>query len=120
MFYPNNRNYRGNRFRKGFFFLLAMAGGALLLGAAVMFLWNAILPDVLGIARLNYWQALGLLVLCRLLFGGRGGGRFYGPGHHRPGGKPHWREKWMSMSEEEKQHFKEAWKERCRKKESGQ
>lgn len=117
MFHPNSPNHKGYRFRKGFFFMLAMAGSGLLLAAAVMFLWNAILPDVLGAARLNYWQALGLLVLCRLLFGGRGGG-FYGPGRHRPGGKPHWREKWMSMSEEERAKFKEAWKDRCKRRES--
>lgn len=40
------------------------------LSAVVMLLWNAIIPTVIGWSVINYWQALGLIVLCRILFGG--------------------------------------------------
>ncbi len=39
-------------------------------GGAVMFLWNTIIPAVVGWRALSYMQAAGLFVLCRLLFGG--------------------------------------------------
>ena len=39
-------------------------------GYAVMLLWNGVLPDLLGVRTIGYWQAVGLLVLCRLLVGG--------------------------------------------------
>lgn len=93
-------------------FPVLFIAAALLLGWVVMSLWNAILPEVLGVNTLNFQQALGLFVLCRILFGGfRGGGRR----HRRPPfgqeGKP-----WMGMNEEERAQFKASWKERCRQK----
>lgn len=47
-------------------------------GGIVMLLWNWLLPPIFGLPALGFWQALGLLALCRILFGGfgcRGGGR---------------------------------------------
>lgn len=95
-------------------FLFIAAG--LLMGAVVMYLWNAILPAVAGVGALTYWQAVGLLILCRILFGGfRGGG-----GHWRRKGfggqAPHLRNRWMQMSDEERARFREAYRERCRNK----
>ena len=86
-------------------------------GLVVMLLWNAILPQVLGLSALNYWQATGILVLTRILFGGFTGGPFRS---HR-GGFPPWITRWDNMSEEEKmklkeemQSRKEEWKKRFR------
>src|SRR5215203_5698755 len=47
----------------------------LLGGLAVQWLWNWLLPDIFGLRQITFWQALGLLALCRILFGsfGRGG-----------------------------------------------
>ncbi len=56
--------------------LFAAAGSAI-----VMLLWNAIIPAVIGWGSLNFWQAAGLLILCRILFGHFGHGRFF----HHPG-----------------------------------
>jgi hypothetical protein len=84
----------------------------LLAGLIVMLLWNAIMPQAIHASSLNYWQSLGLLVLCRVLFGnfrGRPGGRqemWRGRG-------PYWREKWKNMSDEEKLKFREEWRRRC-------
>jgi len=64
----------------------------LLGGLAVMLLWNAILPAVLGVSVLNIWQAIGILALSRLLFGGFGGGPWRG----RRGGPPHWKNQWVN------------------------
>lgn len=96
--------------RKGFRFLIPVifVAAGLLLGSLVMFLWNAILVPVLHVGMLGFWQALGLLVLSRILFGGFKGGPW-----GAPGGGP-WREKWRNMSEEERMQMKAAWKDRCR------
>jgi hypothetical protein len=95
-----------------FIFLFFAAAAAFALAAVVMLLWNAILPPLLKVNRIGYWQALGLLVLCKILFGSFRGGK---TGKYRPFGGPpaHLKEKWMSMSEAEKQQFREAWKKRC-------
>ena len=42
---------------------------ATVFGYAVMLLWNAVLPNICSARPLSYWQAVGLLVLCRLLVG---------------------------------------------------
>jgi hypothetical protein len=60
---------------KGTLMLAAVA----ILGLVVMLLWNAIVPGVFaGVRTLDYRQALGLLVLTRILFGGFRGGRGMG------------------------------------------
>lgn len=110
---PNGGKMR-RRPWKFLFFPLIAAGVVLLLGTVVQYLWNAILPAAVGVATLTFWQAVGLLVLCRLLFGGFGG-RGGGWGGHQRGGPPaRLRERWMHMSEEERIRFREEWKQRCR------
>ena len=54
---------------------LAMLGLAVFIfigGQIVMRLWNWLLPPLFGWAQIGFWQALGLLLLCRILFGGSG------------------------------------------------
>lgn len=41
-------------------------------GGIVMQLWNWLLPSIFGWRQITFWQALGLLALCRILFGGFG------------------------------------------------
>lgn len=95
------------RFVKFFFFgAIAIFG----MSAIVMLLWNAILPSLLGVKLIGYWQAMGLLVLCKILFGGFRPG---GPPGRRFGPPKRVRERFMNMSEEEKEQFKEQWKSRC-------
>lgn len=98
--------------KKFFFFIFLFPLFILGLGGLVMLLWNALLPDIAGVSKINYWQAMGLFVLSRILFGGfRFGGGGGKPGF---GGSPqHWKQKWMNMSEEEKARFKENWQKRC-------
>jgi hypothetical protein len=67
---------------------LAIVGMALFAwigGELVMHLWNWLLPPLFGWRALTFWQALGLLVLCRILFGGLGHGGPRGPRGRRFG-----------------------------------
>ena len=84
-------------------FLAAVAG----FSAVVMLLWNWLMPSIFGLCVVSFWQALGMLVLCRLLFGSFGGWhhkihRGHGGGMH---GLHHMREKWMKMTPEQRKEF---------------
>lgn len=98
---------------KSFWFIGIAALWLLVMGAAVMLLWNALMPDILHATEISYWQAVGLLALSHILF--RGIGRW---GHHRSGWKDHhWKhrfeEKLAAMTPEERDKFREEWKRRC-------
>ena len=94
------RNFRQNR---GVFSLFMLIGLAAIV-AAIMLLWNYLIPSIIGWTTINYWQALGLFVLTRLLFGG-----FHGHGFMRPPGKPeHLHHLWgkvKNMSPEERRNY---------------
>ena len=98
-------------------FLPLIIIGIALVGLAVMLLWNAIVSPVLHVEEINYWQAVGLLVLCRILTGGFRGrpGPPFGRGQQWRGGPP-WRDNWKNMSEEDRAKFGEEWKKRCGRK----
>ncbi len=101
---------RGFRFGKVLMILLVATAAIFLFGFIVMNLWNAILPGVLHVGTISFWQALGILLLSKILFGGFHGG-------WRGGGRRQWKqkmnEKWMSMTPEEKQKFQQEWRSRC-------
>jgi hypothetical protein len=61
--------------------VLAAAAFALVFGWIVMLLWNWLMPVIFGLGAITYWQAFGIVVLAKLVFGAVGGAR----GHHR-----HW------------------------------
>lgn len=105
-----DQKYREMRGKGKFFFFPLVIMAFLALGWVVMFLWNAILPSVTGVEKLSYWQAIGLFLLSRILFGGFWPGR---KGHHDTKKAHMWRKKWMSMSEEERIKFRQEWKHRC-------
>src|SRR5580693_4272363 len=50
--------------------ILAMVLFAYIGGEIVMHLWNWLLPTLFGWRQITFWQAFGLLALCRILFGG--------------------------------------------------
>jgi len=72
-----------------------------LFGEVVMHLWNWLLPTLFGLHAITFWQALGLLVLCRILFGG-----FGGHGKHRGEWRRRSRERWERMTPEERAQFR--------------
>ncbi|MDQ3073017.1 MAG: hypothetical protein M3Q97_07135 [Bacteroidota bacterium] len=92
------------------FFTLA----ALLMGGLVMLLWNGLVPELFGGPRLNFGQALGLLILSKILLKGFGWGGWGGGCHHK--GHP-WKSRFESkmaaMTPEERAKFKEKWGSHC-------
>jgi len=91
-------------------FILIAAAAILLSGFIVMNLWNGILTPVLGVHVINFGQALGILVLSKILFGGFHGGGWRG---RRGPWNNQMREKWQKMTPEEKEKFKNEWRNRC-------
>ena len=85
--------------------------GVLVFGFVVMSLWNAILPAVLGVKAITFLQALGILLLSKILFGGFGG-KCGGASRHS-GKWMEMKEKFSGMTSEEKEKFKAEWKNRC-------
>jgi len=99
-----NRTFKNHKFR--FLGIAAILAFAAFFSLAVMLLWNAIMPNVFELQPLSYWQAAGLLILVRVLFGGFGLGHFWS--HGRRGGFHHgnpMRERWMSMTDDERKEF---------------
>ena len=92
---------------KGIKIALFVAAGVLVFGYVVMSLWNWLVPVLFHGPVIGWWQAIGLLVLSKILFGGmRGRG-----GHWRHRGGWYWRkrmeEKMASMTPEEREKFRE-------------
>lgn len=78
--------FKGRRIGKGIVFVL-IAGTVFT--ALVMYLWNWLMPEIFGLTSITFWQALGLLVLSKILFGG--------------GKRPGWKK--GGMSEKRKEYF---------------
>lgn len=97
--------------KKGLMFLFFFIAAVLLFGLLVMSLWNALLPAVLGVKAITFLQALGILLLSKILFGGFGGG-WHGRGRYS-GKWMDMKEKFAGMSPEEREKFKAEWKTRC-------
>ena len=78
-----------------------------LLGLVVEHLWNWLMPTVFGLKPISYWQAVGLLVLCKILLGG-----FHKHGHggrswkERRAWKHRMDERWAGMSDEDRAKFR--------------
>ena len=94
-----------------FFPLLIVAAFAI--SGVVMLLWNAVIPAITGFSIINYWQAMGLFALCRILFGG-----FKSNPRHSVHQQAHqfhaaFKSKFMDMTEDERQQFKNQFKSRC-------
>src|SRR5262245_4124623 len=84
-------------------------------GLIVMLLWNWLGPELFGLRLITFWQAIGLLALCRILFGGFGMGGGGRRGSHRRLDKriheridERLRERWEQMSPEERERFREG------------
>jgi hypothetical protein len=84
-------------------FLLFVAIG----GVVVQQLWNWLLPPLFGWRLITFWQALGLLALCRILFGGFG---FHGSG--RSSFRRRMKERCENMTPEERERFRQGMRER--------
>lgn len=93
--------------RKGIAIGLFITAGVFALSWIVMKLWNYALVPAIDVNELSYWQAMGLLVLSKILFGGFK----FGPRAHR--GSDGWKSHWNNMNEDRRSKYKEEWKKRC-------
>ena len=82
-----------------FVMFAVLAGG--IFGFVVMWLWNRLMPPLFGLHVLSFWQALGLLILSKIVFSGF---------HGRPGFSHDWRmrfiRRWDQMTPEEREAFR--------------
>lgn len=75
-------------------------------GFVVMSLWNWLVPAIFGLKTIGFWQAVGLVILCRILFGGfRGEGRHPAADRRR---RLRFIERWETMSPDERHAFREG------------
>jgi hypothetical protein len=104
------------RSRKKWLFIVPAAIAGMLLfafvgGQVVMRLWNWLLPPLFGFREVTFWQALGLLALCRILFGNVGG---RGRGFDRSAMRRRLAERGMArMTPEERERFVQGMRGRC-------
>jgi hypothetical protein len=70
------------------------------IGGEVMHLWNWLAPTLFGWRQVDLWQAMGLLALCRILFGGWGGSKH---------SERRWdkKDRWARMTPEEREKFRQ-------------
>ncbi len=106
------KDFKAKKFKKyklffiPIFFLVVFGVGYL-----VMFLWNAILPDVTRVQPITYWQAMGILLLSKILFGGFKG---CGPKHHNRECRQHrgmhkLKHKWGKLNDQQKEKIEKKW-----------
>jgi len=79
--------------------------GVAVAGTLVMALWNWLMPGLFGWHTIGFWQALGLLILSRIFFGG-----FRGPSGI---GRRHLRDRWEKMTPEEREKLRAGLRGRC-------
>lgn len=93
-------------------FIVWFGAAFTIFGLVVMGLWNWLMPALFGWTEIGFLQAVALLILSKILFGG-----FRGPW----GGGSHWRhrmkERWGRMTPEEREKFRSGFRGHCRKRE---
>ena len=77
-------------------------------GQAVLQLWNWLMPPIFGLPAITFWQAVGLMALCWILFGGLRGGRTF-----QRGWRHSWEGRWQRLSPEERERFRKGLQGRC-------
>lgn len=98
------RNWFLRGFKFGLFAILFLA----VFTFVVMSLWNWLMPALFGWHVISFWQALGLLILSKILFGG-----------FRGGPQRHWKwrrrmmERWEQMTPEEREKFRNTMRGGC-------
>ena len=87
---------------KGIKIALFVVIASIALGFIVKVLWNGLVPPIFGWNTITFWQALGLLLLSKILFGGfhRHGGRDRGRWKQRM------KDRWEQMTPEERDKFR--------------
>jgi hypothetical protein len=90
-----------------FKFLLFVLVAVPVFGFVTMWLWNWLMPPIFGVQAIRFGQALGLLVLSRILLGGFRG-RLHGGGWRGGNWRLRMIERWEQMTPEQREKFREA------------
>jgi len=96
--------------------ILAMLLFAYIAGEIVLHLWNWLLPSLFRWQPITFWQALGILVLCRILFGGFGGHHSHRSNFRRRIADrvaDRMADRWEHMTPEERERFRQGMRARC-------
>jgi len=97
-----------NRVLKGLMLALCATAAIALFGFVVMSLWNWLMPALFGFRLITFWQAMGLLILSKIFFGGFRG---------QMGSRRHWErrmiDRWERMTPEEREKFRQGMRSRC-------
>ena len=99
---PINHDHKGmkSNWNRGLKFAMFVALAGAVSSLLVMVLWNWLMPTLFGLPSIDFWQALGLLILTRILFGRFRGNHFY----------RRWRmkQRWKQMTPEERDSFRKG------------
>lgn len=77
---------------------------ATLFGWLFMLLWNAVMPEVFNLNQINYWQAIGIVLLAKILFGAHGHS-----GHRHPRDRSEYREFTGNVKGASRENLKDFW-----------
>jgi hypothetical protein len=104
MMYFGKQRGKGYWIKRAIFIPIAIGAGVFIFGSVVMLLWNNLLPTLFGVSTITFWQAIGVIILSKILFGGFRGGH----GYHRFHGNRGY-DRWMHLTPEEKEKMKSEW-----------
>ena len=88
--------------------ILALVAFIAIGGEVVRLLWNWLVPPLIGWRPITFWQAVGLLALCRILFGGSGW-RGSARSNMRRRMKERMAERWEQKTSEEREKTRQRW-----------
>jgi hypothetical protein len=88
---------------------------ALVFGIVVKLLWNWLMPAIFGLGEISYWQAFGIVILSKLLFGAFGH-RHKDHSNHFHKKFPDWKEDFCAERKNDEmiegwRHYKQYWRE---------
>jgi len=98
---------RGRMFLRVLKFIAIALVAFTVFGFVVTHLWNYLMPGLFGLHAITFWQAIGLMLLGRLLFGG------FRPGRPGFGWRGEMGRRWEGMTPEEREKFREGMRGRC-------
>jgi hypothetical protein len=100
-------NMRGNKVVRVLKVVAIATVAFTVFGFVVSRLWNGLMPGLFGLPAITFWQAIGMMLLGRLLFGG------FRPGRGGFGWRGEMRRRWDQMTPEEREKFREGMRGRC-------
>jgi len=80
--------------------------GISIVGLITQVLWNWLVPVLFAGPLITFWQALGLLLLSKILL-------WPLSKRHSTGKSNYWKQKWSGMTDEEKALFRQKMKNKC-------